>query len=174
MDQMYVYHIKLVFVEFEGELTASLVSHYASHAGCYRALLLVFQMLGMLGFDKTDQEHFPQPYLPNWEKVKLCEMIGKIEDDGLSLGHLSLLPTYHYEIVLPRVLKYLVHSEYLLLSVHIEGHSEDSEALARKLLSLLNNSQSRILLELGCLHYHGINAGYIVDYLKELNYFVYR
>jgi hypothetical protein len=54
MDQMHVYHIKLVLVELEGKLAAPLVSHNASHASCYRALLLIFQMLGMLCFDKTD------------------------------------------------------------------------------------------------------------------------
>jgi len=42
-------------------------------------------MLGMVGFDETNKEHFPKADLTDGQKVILGKMIGKIHYHSLAL-----------------------------------------------------------------------------------------
>jgi hypothetical protein len=91
---MHIYHIVLVFIEFERELTASFVSHDTAHSSGDSALRKIFQVLGMICFDEANKKHFPKAYLTYGQKVKLRKIVGKVHYDCLAFGHLSLLTAY--------------------------------------------------------------------------------
>jgi hypothetical protein len=82
---MHIYHVVLVLIEFERELAAAFVPHDTAYSGGYCTLRKVFQMLGMVGFDETNKEHFPKADLTDGQKVILGKMIGEIHDHSLAL-----------------------------------------------------------------------------------------
>ena len=82
---MHIYHVVLVLIEFERELAAAFVSHDTAHSGSYCTLRKVFQMLGMVGFDETNKEHFPKADLTDGQKVIFGKMIGKVHYHCLAL-----------------------------------------------------------------------------------------
>lgn len=100
-------------------------------------------------------------------------MICKIQDNCLSFGHLCFLTTYENEIVLSRVYEYLIHFEYLLLSIHVKCHCKDSQWLASIILWLLLFNCARNLVQLWWGN-QLIDTCQIVEHLNKLNYLVDR
>ena len=119
---MHIYDIEKVVVQLERYLHAALVPHETSDPGRHRALLLILDMLNMLGLNEDDEEHFPHGDLPDTQKPEGPQVVREIHHDRVLLGELCFLSTDHYQVKLLRLREYLLHLEYLLLPIHIEGH----------------------------------------------------
>jgi hypothetical protein len=81
----------------------------------------------MFGFNKYYEEHLPHCNLTDALEFVSTEVIREVHHNRVFLSEFRLLPSNQYDIVLSWLWKDLLHLEDLLFSIHIEGHSEDTQ-----------------------------------------------
>jgi hypothetical protein len=91
--------------------------------------MLILDVLYMLGLNKDNKEHLPHSDLPDAQKTEAAQVICEIHHNRVFLCEFCLLSTYQNQIEDVWLREYLLHLEDLLFPIHVEGHSEDPQAL---------------------------------------------